>query len=146
MENCLRKRKKSTYCKYVPAYYNGRDSITQVKFLPFSWKNAENAPFLAVQFRKKCCLRRKSKEAADKPLPPQCCKPRHNLHSLGRWVASNVLYCFQHPAAKCSREACKPRVDPASRITKCGLKKDLPQPRRAWFQKRRGERITPHPP
>ena len=42
-----------------------------------------------------------------------------------RWVASNPLYRFQHPAADCSREACEPRTDPASRITKCGLKKDL---------------------
>ena len=42
-----------------------------------------------------------------------------------RWVASNPLYRFQHPAADCSREACEPRIDPASLITKCGLKKDL---------------------
>ena len=42
-----------------------------------------------------------------------------------RWVASSSLYRFQHPAADCSREACEPRTDPASRITKCGLKKDL---------------------
>ena len=33
------------------------------------------------------------------------------------------------------REACKPRADPASRIPKCGLKKDLHPPRGAWLQK-----------
>lgn len=42
-----------------------------------------------------------------------------------RWVASKALYRFQLPAANGSREACEPRADPASLITKCGLKKDL---------------------
>ena len=44
-----------------------------------------------------------------------------------RWVASSLLYRFQLPAAECGREACEPQADPASRITKCGLKKDLSQ-------------------
>ena len=42
-----------------------------------------------------------------------------------RWVASSLLYRFQLPAAECGREACEPQADPASHITKCGLKKDL---------------------
>ena len=44
---------------------------------------------------------------------------------MDRWVASSALYRFQLPAANGSREACEPRSDPASLITKCGLKKDL---------------------
>ena len=44
---------------------------------------------------------------------------------MDRWVASRALYRFQLPAANGSREACEPRADPASLITKCGLKKDL---------------------
>ena len=42
-----------------------------------------------------------------------------------RWVASRTLYRFQLPAADGSREACEPRPDLASLITKCGLKKGL---------------------
>ena len=42
-----------------------------------------------------------------------------------RWVASSLLYRFQLPAAECGGEAGEPQADPASHITKCGLKKDL---------------------
>ena len=64
------------------------------------------------------------REKAQK-LPRWPCAPRYNLHTLHRWVASNPLYCFQLPARReGGREACKPRIDLASRITKCGLKKD----------------------
>ena len=39
----------------------------------------------------------------------------------GRWVASNLVHCFQLPTANGSQEACNPQIDPASLITKCGL-------------------------
>lgn len=64
--------------------------------------------------------------------PPKNKEPRGGRVDLvitctftARWVASKALYRFQLPAADSSREACEPRLDPASRITKCGLKKDL---------------------
>ena len=38
----------------------------------------------------------------------------------GRWVASVTLYCFQLPAK--GREACKPRLEGASRFRNVGLK------------------------
>ena len=41
-----------------------------------------------------------------------------------RWVVSSLLYCFQHPTANGSREACKPHTDPTSPITGCEDKKD----------------------
>ena len=69
--------------------------------------------------RFKTAPRREHKEAPQKP-----CEPCYNLHILGRWVACSALYCFQLPTAGGSREACKPDAEPASRITKCGLKKD----------------------
>ena len=56
-----------------------------------------------------------------------------------RWVASSTLYRFQLPAAEGSREACEPRLDPASRITKCGLKKDLSRTTQGTASQ------TPHP-
>ena len=47
-----------------------------------------------------------------------------------RWVVSSLLYCFQHPAAEGSREACKPHTDPTSPITKCEDNIDPSRPRR----------------
>ena len=52
-------------------------------------------------------------------IPPRGQQPSYNLHLISRWVASNTLRCFQLPAAKGSREACGPHIDPASPITKC---------------------------
>ena len=67
-----------------------------------------------------------------KPGGPGIIVPRESRVDLvitctfkDRWVASSTLYRFQLPAANGSREACEPRADPASLITKCGLKKDL---------------------
>lgn len=69
--------------------------------------------------------------------PPKNKEPRGGRVDLvitctftARWVASKALYRFQLPAADSSREACEPRLDPASRITKCGLKKTYHEPRR----------------
>lgn len=63
--------------------------------------------------------------ALKKRTPQRPCRPVITCTFTDRWVASNALYRFQLPAADGSREACEPRADPASRITKCGLKKDL---------------------
>ena len=60
--------------------------------------------------------------SAQNSAPRWPCGPCYNLHTLGRWVACTVLYCFQLPTAGGSREACKPDDEPASRITECGLK------------------------
>ena len=73
----------------------------------------------------------KKAERPDRPFrkraPREPCRPVITCTFTARWVASNALYHFQLPAADSSREACEPRADPASRITKCGLKKDLSQ-------------------
>lgn len=74
-------------------------------------------------------IRKKKAERPDRPFrkraPREPCRPVITCTFTARWVASNALYHFQLPAADSSREACEPRADPASRITKCGLKKDL---------------------
>ena len=80
----------------------------------------------------KSVLTGKAKEkGADHSAPGSFCVPPGRVDPVitctftDRWVASNALYRFQHPTANSSREACEPRIDPASRITKCGLKKGL---------------------
>ena len=77
------------------------------------------------------CLHGKKRGTDRPPLkkraPRKPCRPVITCTFTARWVASSVLYHFQLPAADSSREACEPRADLASRITKCGLKKDLSQ-------------------
>ena len=54
-----------------------------------------------------------------KKIPPRGQQPSYNLHRISRWVVSNMLRCFQLPAADGSREACSSHIDPTSPITKC---------------------------
>ena len=63
--------------------------------------------------------------APEKTAPARPCRPVITCTFTDRWVACDPFYRFQLPAADGSREACEPRNEPASRITKCGLKKDL---------------------
>ena len=63
------------------------------------------------------------KKAQKGPAKP--CRSRYNLHLKARWVASNVLYRFQHPAAAGSREACDPRIEYSIPYNEMWVKKDL---------------------
>jgi hypothetical protein len=64
-------------------------------------------------------VQRTKRKAAPEDCFSNCIGPSYNLHRKSRWVVSNTLYCFQHPAAEGSREACKPCADPTSLITRC---------------------------
>ena len=111
---------------YALAYYNGKAPHVQGEILWNSGSAAEIGANYASKKAEQCF--------SAPPVPTIQEDPRSGRVGLvitctftARWVASNALYHFQLPAADSSREACEPRADPASRITKCGLKKDLSQ-------------------